>query len=136
MAPVWTLMLTTEGPVEAVDRSDWLSALRMADRPGRDAVPDRWVLHADTGWSERHVDTPRDRVEAEMRAEFRRMAGGAGIVEGTLHRWLYARTARPAGRPCFWSAEDGIGVAGDWCIGPDAGDAVESGRRLAREALA
>ena len=53
------------------------------------------------------------------------------------HRWNAAFPLNPLAPPerCFWDAEARLGMAGDWCVGPRAGDAFESGRALARRVL-
>ena len=42
----------------------------------------------------------------------------------------------PASQPCYVDGAAGLGLCGDWCIGPRAGDAWESGQAAARALLA
>ena len=137
MAPLWTVMLSYGDPVDGPDRieAETFTALRMGARPDRGAHPDRWVVHADAAWSRQNVDMPREDVGEHLLSDFRAATAADRPDHIDVHRWLYGRTAVPAGRPFFWNGSDAIGVAGDWCLGPNAGHAVESGRALAREIL-
>jgi len=138
MSPIWTLMLAYDGPLDM--RSDLLeteifTAIHQSSRPGREPVPERWVVHGAQGWSRANVDADPASVEAELLAAFGQVATGAEITHRALHRWLYGRVRTPAGKACFWTDERAIGAAGDWCLGPNGGHAVESGQALAREIL-
>ena len=138
MTPIWTLMLAFDGPLEM--RSDMIetetfTAIHQSTRSGRDPVPERWVVHGTQAWSRAHVDADKAAVEDELLSAFREVAVGADLTHRALHRWLYGRVRKVADAPCYWDQDQGIGAAGDWCLGPNAGDAVESGLTLAREIL-
>jgi renalase len=94
------------------------------------------VIHADPAFAADNLEAEPTSTAARLMAAFRAATGAPAPDEARLHRWRYARTSRPLGAPCLWSAEIGIGLAGDWCLGPDAGDAVASGRALADAVLA
>jgi predicted NAD/FAD-dependent oxidoreductase len=134
MEPGFTLMawLETEVPGEG-----WHTlapplgyAIRNGDKPGRDPG-ERWAVHADTGWARAHLEDDLETVAAAMLDAFAAQVGAGSVRSAVAHRWRYARTGRPLGQPCLWDAERGIGLAGDWCLGPDAGHAVASGRAVA-----
>lgn len=138
MTPIWTLMMAFDTPLTNVDEvieDEIFTALRQGTRAGRQATPERWVIHGTDAWSCRNVDTDRETVEARLADAFIGRVGQGAASHITSHRWLYGRTTTPAGVPCFWSDESQIGVAGDWCLGPRGGDAVRSGLSLAQEVL-
>ncbi len=139
MSPLWTLMAAFEQRVEAPDRLDFDAghmALRQSARPERDNVMDLWVMHGGAEWSRGTVDRPREEVQSALLDTFLGLTGAILPGETMIHRWLYARTATALDLPCLYDTEHRIGAAGDWCLGPNAGDAVRSGDALANAVLA
>ncbi len=135
MKPGWAVMARFDGPVPGPGWRDRLAppiglALRNSEKPGR-PEPEAWVLHADDTTALRDLEVPPGEMVARLVAAFRDQAGAPAPVEASAHRWRYARTRSPLGRPCLWDADLGLGLAGDWCLGTAAGDAVASGRALA-----
>jgi predicted NAD/FAD-dependent oxidoreductase len=72
-----------------------------------------------------------------MLAEFAAAAGQElpSPSHHTVHRWRQAFVERPLGRAFAIDAEFAAGACGDWCIGPRAEAAFDSGRALARALL-
>ena len=134
MRPCWTLMATFDAAVPAPDRLEIgdppALARRDAAKPGRDAL-ETWVMQAEADWSEAHLEEATEHVAQVLVASFRAATGASEPVHAAAHRWRFARTGRPLGKHCLWDPAHRIGLAGDWCIGPDAGDAVASGKALA-----
>jgi predicted NAD/FAD-dependent oxidoreductase len=138
MAPGWTLMAAFEA---AVLGPDWRElegplavGIRNSAKPGRDPG-EAWVVHAAEGFARELLEREKPAMAEVLLAAFRAQTGAAQPVLALAHRWRYARTEVPLGRACLWDAGLGIGLAGDWCLGPDAGDAVASGRALAAAVL-
>jgi predicted NAD/FAD-dependent oxidoreductase len=52
------------------------------------------------------------------------------------HRWRYAKVERASGAPFGWDAQLGVGVCGDWRLGPRIELAWRSGHELAGAMLA
>lgn len=103
---------------------------RQGSKPGR--ADDGWVAHATPDWTLDHLDDDRERVTAILAGRLGRLIGAeATAVPLALHRWRYARTLAPLGRPCLFDAATGIGLAGDWCLGARVEAAWLSGRALA-----
>ncbi|QPH55529.1 NAD(P)/FAD-dependent oxidoreductase [Pontivivens ytuae] len=139
MSPLWTLMAAFDQRVEAADRLEFDAghvALRQSARPERENAADLWVIHGGAEWSRGTVDRPREEVQGALLDAFLALTGAVLPVETMIHRWLYARTRTAAGLPCLYDADHRIGAAGDWCLGPNAGDAVRSGAALADAVLA
>ena len=139
MAPCWALMLSL---VTAIDpgfevwrsKSDnlaWIS--RNSSKPQRPAELDNWVAHASPDWSRRHLELDRGQV-AELMLEMltRRFGGQLPEIEHlSAHRWRYAMTTAPLGKPYICSEDRTLFVGGDWCLGARVESAHESGQLIA-----
>jgi len=138
MAPCYTLMAAFPGapdapPAEAAP----FAALSLSSRkPGRDPAPARWVAHATPGWTHDNLEREREAVAPELLAALAEALGRdpADAVHVAAHRWRYARVTTPVGAPCV--TDRGLVAAGDWLLGPDAGDAHASGLAAAAAVLA
>lgn len=97
---------------------------------------DRWVIHAEPGWSAAHLDASFEDIAAALLEAGRTHAALPDPVMAIGHRWRYARVSRPLGVSCLWDAAAQFGGCGDWCLGPTVADAVASGRALAAAVLA
>jgi predicted NAD/FAD-dependent oxidoreductase len=128
MNPCWTLLAAFDGARAAIaSPAPFEKVVRCSARPGRAPAPDRWVAHATLDWTEAYLEVDKP---AACDLLLPALAAALGVApEAALyaaaHRWRYARTAVPVGRPCV--AQDGMVAAGDWLLGPDAGDAFASG---------
>jgi len=94
-----------------------------------------YVAHASAEWTAEHLELSKEEIAKLMLVELADVVGACPGETRYLsgHRWRYARTATPLGRPCL---QDGpLVVAGDWCLGPNAEDAWASGRAAAQAVL-
>lgn len=137
MAPCWTLMAAFDGRVALPDVNRlpggpiaW--AARDSAKPGRDAASECWVVQAGAEWSRAHLELRPQEIAPLLLAALGALAGGTlpPVLHLAAHRWRYARVETPLGAPCLWDPHLGIGAAGDWCIGPRAESAAESGVAL------
>lgn len=136
--PCWTVMLAFSQPLpyarDTVGGDDdqplgW--AARNSAKPGRGAI-ETWVVQAGADWSEQHLEHSPGFVESAL------MDALAIRLELTLpqpiacssHRWRYARSGHLGSQP-LWEQALGLGVCGDWLLGPRIEDAWLSGNRLA-----
>ncbi len=133
MDPCWTLMAAFAARPDLPDAArdgdaalGWIA--RDAGKPGR--AGETWVAQASAAWTRAHLDLPRDAATAALLDLLRARAGGAlpGVLHADAHRWLYAQTPRPLGQGCLADPARGLVIAGDWCLGPRAEDAVHSAR--------
>jgi predicted NAD/FAD-dependent oxidoreductase len=140
MSPCWAVMAEFDAPVPvAFDAAfvnegalGWMA--RNSSKPGRPAG-EAWILHASHEWSESHVDMQPHEAGAALIAEFARvLAPHDGLVlpaprAVSTHRWRFAITRTPVGRPCLAAEGSGTPVVacGDWCLGPRVEDAHTSG---------
>ncbi|RVT86862.1 FAD-binding protein [Rhodobacteraceae bacterium CCMM004] len=135
MAPRWTLMLG-QAPSKALGQGP-SKGLAPARDPIETLIPQRGapgriVAHATAEWSTAHLEAPREAVQAALLAT---LGHDAPPVHVAVHRWRYARTARPLGRP-FLDCGDGLVAGGDWALGDRAEHAWLSGRAMAAHLLA
>ncbi|MGP1255927.1 MAG: NAD(P)/FAD-dependent oxidoreductase [Kiloniellales bacterium] len=136
VAPCWTAMLAFAEPLQA-SFDVWQSgehllswAARNASKPKRDAVPESWVLHAGPDWSAAHLESEPAEILPKLMAAFASQVGALPEpLHATAHRWRYARTITPLGRPFL--ACGGLLVGGDWCLGARAEAAYDSGLAMA-----
>jgi len=165
MSPCWTLMaLTDEPPGDPARAGAWdellppspplARVIRQDAKPGRLRRPGlaQWVAHADPGWSEQHLESSPQEVQAHLGRALEQALGTALTWRhAVVHRWRYAQVAQPVagqqageqvgGARCEWDAQAGLGACGDY-LGAGAGEGgggVEaawwSGRALARAIL-
>ncbi len=143
-APCWTLMLafpqamqpdlSTLGPQWSAARSKhhriaWVA--RESSKPGRSPI-ERWTVQASAAWSQEHLQDDPARVEAKLLKAFGEVTGiHAEPSHVDSQRWLYAKTEKPLGQSHLFSADKGLGLCGDWCLGYRVEDAFVSGLELA-----
>ena len=146
--PCWTLMLAypqavqpgliTLGPQWNAARSThhriaWMA--RESSKPGRERI-ERWTVQASAPWSAEHADDTPDRITGKLIKAFAEITGiRVTPAHAQVHRWLYAKTAKPLGQSHLWSKDQGIGLCGDWCLGHRVEDAFVSGLELALAVL-
>ena len=122
---VWRM----EGPVLS-----WIARNgTKADRPSSDC----WVVHATPEWSSKNLEPPPEAVLPELRAAFADVVGPLPDrhAYAAAHRWRYARTVTPLGRPHVSDCGGTLLVGGDWCLGGRVENAFQSGVSMAREIL-
>lgn len=108
-----------------------------SSKPGRRTRPATWVAQASAAWSARHLEVPRTEIAARMLPLLCAAIGAdpAQALQVDAHRWRYARTRVPLGRSFLRDAAGGLYLGGDWCLGPRAEDAWQSGRAIAADIL-
>ena len=137
-SPCWAAMLAFSSPLrvdfEAARVSDasplaWAAAMR-----GNSGGYSCWVLHAKPDWSTKNIEQSGEWVADSLARAF---AGIARIdvqpVHASAHRWRYAQVQVSAGTPFAWDEDLGIGVCGDWRLGPRIELAWQSGDALGSE---
>ncbi|MGF1551639.1 MAG: NAD(P)/FAD-dependent oxidoreductase [Paracoccaceae bacterium] len=141
--PVMTAMLALDGTLPAGverrvrDHPVLAKAIRQSALPGRDGPGERWVIHAAADWSRANLDTEKPAIADALVAAFAEAVGDLpGETYRAGHRWRYALTETPLGRPCLWDADRRLGLCGDWCLGDGVEHAWCSGVAMAEAVLA
>ncbi|MEM1343682.1 MAG: FAD-dependent oxidoreductase [Pseudomonadota bacterium] len=142
MEPCWTMIASATAPapdrvlIEG-DGAPLKLAIRDSAKPGRAASPETWVLHAGADWTRAHLEEAPDAVSQVLWQALSNALGQPlpAPEPVMMHRWLYARVARPLGQTHAYDPALGIGLAGDWCQGPGVEAAWLSGRALAQTML-
>ena len=144
MSGCWAAMLAFDRPLGlpldgAFVQDSLLSWIaRNNSKPGRDAAPETWVLHASAEWSQQHIDQEPAEILPLLMDAFWRATGAAPHAASfsTSHRWRYAIPSEPLPEHCLYDAALGVGACGDWCGGPRVEGAYRSGANLANRVLA
>ena len=145
MAPCWALMISFSQPLPVdfdarrfdTGATAWLA--RQASRPGH-AVDDNasprnaWVVHASADWSTAQLELEPAQAAALLQADLARVIGKPlpAVTFAQAHRWRYALTTQPLGKPFLAHGDNSLYVAGDWCLGARVECAYESGVAVAR----
>lgn len=143
MDPTWAVALAFDTPLDTpmegcfVQDSplDWLA--RNRSKPGRDATPDTWILHATSAWSKRHLDLSKEAIIELLHGAFAELLHCSMPAPSfsLAHRWLYARPAGSHEWGVLADADLGLYVCGDWCLSGRVEGAWLSGQEAARRLL-
>jgi predicted NAD/FAD-dependent oxidoreductase len=137
MLPCWAVMLGFSAPVSLPFDAAFVNTgpLRWIARDNsKPARPDSetWVLHANTAWSEQHLEDSPDAVVKALTQAFNAF-GGPTPDRAIAHRWRYSQPASsPKPDVCAWDPTLKLGLCGDWLNGGRVEGAWLSGHRLAR----
>ncbi|MGF1648957.1 MAG: NAD(P)/FAD-dependent oxidoreductase [Hyphomicrobiaceae bacterium] len=141
--PCLTMMAGFEVPLRLPDHLGQktgcllASILRNDLKPGRDETGVSFVVHANADWSRDNLNQEPDTIARDLLAAFEQAArdAGATLVPAPAylqgHRWRFARTRRALGESHIFDPALRLGLAGDWCLGPNAEHAFLSGEALA-----
>lgn len=108
-----------------------------SSKPGRNAEPETWVVHASPEWSHAHVNEPVESVTDLLTGEFWKATGLAPRQPHyrSAHRWLYALPPEPLADNCLFDADQMVVACGDWCAGSRVEGAFLSGLAAAGRML-
>lgn len=136
--PCWTVMLAFATPAPAKsniirDRGPIAWAARNSAKPGRETV-ECWVIQGTATWSTAQIDEAADSVITLLKNALENEIGAPipEILFSAAHRWRYALSSG-AGLGALWNKEIGLGVCGDWLVGPRVECAWLSGQELAEK---
>lgn len=134
-APCWAAMLLFDRPLDVSFDAAIIatsSPLAFAARARQLSAmgADGFVLHATRDWSRQNLESDAASVAEQLTVAFQHLAGATPPVAVTAHRWRYAKVEIPIGSPYRWSEDIGIGICGDWRLGPRAELAWRSGDAL------
>lgn len=142
MVPCWAVLASFDAPVATgfdaafVNDSALTWIARNNAKPGREPMPECWVLHAARDWSETALEEPAEAVCARMLAEFRRVTGCDDVpASARAHRWRFAGPGAGTDLTCLFDAASGAGACGDWLAGSRVEGACISGLDLAARIL-
>jgi len=134
-SPCWAAMLVFPSPVRVdfeAARVGGSSPLAWgAQMKSNGSAYSCWVLHAKRDWSNANINQSAEWVVDKLAREFSELAHiDVQPLHASAHRWRYAQVQISAGTPFAWDAGLGIGVCGDWRLGPRVELAWQSGDAL------
>jgi len=142
-APGLTLMAAVDAPAPFSQRNmpqdDLAWIAQDNSKPGRaPGLPTTWVAHASAAFSARHLERDAPGIAALMVPLLCDRLGIAPdrVAHAAAHRWRYAHVTAALGQPFLRSADGRLYLGGDWCLGPRAEAAWNSGTALADDLLA
>lgn len=135
--PCWTSMFVFGQPLDGLpsvirNSGDIAWAARNSAKPHR-PKPEAWVVQASAAWSSVRFDSAPEQI-SELLVSALSDAAGYTIsppIAAASHRWRYALSAG-TGNGALWNPDIGLGVCGDWLLGPRVECAWLSGRLLAQ----
>lgn len=143
MEPCLTLMAAfpVDSPRPYASRLDrthpltWIA--QDSNKPERTRKAVTWVAQASPRFSGDHLEATPDDIAARMLSLLadELSIDPALATYARVHRWRYAQTSTPLGQPYLRTDDRTLYVGGDWCLGPCAEDAWQSGRAMARDIL-
>jgi renalase len=138
--PCWTAMFAFDQslgdlPVVIRDRDDIAWAARNSAKPGRSGL-ETLVVQANAAWSQANLELEQAEVAAKLWMAFSGALNCNQITPAfaAAHRWRFALSAGTKDA-ALWHANKGLGVCGDWLLGPRVECAWLSGRELASRIL-
>ena len=106
---------------------------RDSSKPQRNKNYDSWVLHGTPRWSKDWLEAERDIIAEKLLENFRQTYHNPlpeiKILRG--HKWRYALADKMLGKEFLASDDNTLFLGGDWCMGPRAEYAYNSGRAIA-----
>lgn len=135
MQGCWTMMLNFTQALDLSFDAAFINQGRLSwiannsHKPQRSGLP-TWVLHANTDWSEQHLETDAGAVAALLVESFVELTGVTPQAQ-TIHRWRYASTATNLTQQYAYDQPKNLGLCGDWLNGGRVEGAWLSGRQLA-----
>ncbi|MCA1243530.1 FAD-dependent oxidoreductase [Stappia stellulata] len=145
VAPCWAVMIALDdvpAPGALPDTGQiadspiaWIAP--EASKPYRVAEPARLVLHASPEWSRDNLERPAEEVARLLLDALNSLSKGSlpATTHVAAHRWRYAKTQVPLGRPFLDIADGTLLAGGDWCLGARVECGFDSGVSLADRIL-
>ncbi|MCI5043153.1 MAG: FAD-dependent oxidoreductase [Aquisalinus sp.] len=139
MTPCWTLMVAfaerLDIPLDFQEAPgpDVAKLMRNSAKPGREPLPDCWVLQATEKWSISHLEEDKEAAHQLLLSILQDIAGFPlpTPVYKTAHRWRYALTKNAYGVPFLPHPDGSIYLGGDWLLGDSIAHAWRSGSAIA-----
>ncbi len=109
-------------------------AARDGSKPGRqNAGAETWIVQARPAISAAAMDWEKPTIVRRLQEDFAHLIARdlPPTIYAAGHRWRYAFAEKPLGAPFVLGANMTLAAIGDWCLGPRAEAAYDSGRAVA-----
>ena len=136
----WTMMLRFNQAITMPFEAAFINDGILSWVARNNAKPQRtgqevWVIHAQSQWSQDHIDADPQTIAPQMIAAFIAI-GGLAPAEYAIHRWRYASSDANYQERFHCDFERSIGYCGDWLHGGRVEGAWLSGHALAKTIIA
>ena len=136
----WTIMLRLNEAITMPFEAAFINEGILSWVARNNAKPQRtgdevWVIHAQSQWSQEHIDADPLAIAPQMIAAFIAL-GGKAPAEYAIHRWRYASSDTSYQERFHCDFERGMGYCGDWLHGGRVEGAWLSGHALANTIIA
>lgn len=136
----WTMMLRLNEAIAMPFEAAFINEGILSWVARNNAKPQRtgeevWVIHAQSQWSENHIDADPNTIAPQMIEAFIAL-GGKAPAEYAIHRWRYASSDTSYQERFHCDFKRGIGYCGDWLHGGRVEGAWLSGQALANTIIA
>jgi predicted NAD/FAD-dependent oxidoreductase len=136
----WTMMLRLNEAITMPFEAAFINEGILSWVARNNAKPQRtgdevWVIHAQSQWSQEHIDADPLAIAPQMIAAFIAL-GGKAPAEYAIHRWRYASSDTSYQERFHCDFERGMGYCGDWLHGGRVEGAWLSGHALANTIIA
>ena len=136
----WTMMLRFNEAIAMPFEAAFINEGILSWVARNNAKPQRtgeevWVIHAQSQWSQDHIDADPLAIAPQMIAAFLAL-GGKAPAEYAIQRWRYASSDTSLQEGFHCDFERSIGYCGDWLHGGRVEGAWLSGHALANTIIA
>lgn len=106
-------------------------------KPGRSQAAVTWVAQASLAFSNAYLEESPSEIASRMLSLLAEVLDldPAHAIYVCAHRWRYAQSSAPLEQPFLHNDDRTLYAGGDWCLGPRAEDAWQSGRAIAHDIL-
>ncbi len=139
--PCWAGLFVFDRPLEVQPRvirneGDIAWAAPNRAKPGRTG-PEAWIVQASALWSTARLEASSAKIAEPLLAALAEIFGTSipAPIASFAHRWRFALSAG-TGDGALWNPDIGLGVCGDWLLGPRVECAWLSGQMLAERCVA
>lgn len=107
--------------------------VRDTSKPGRLAPPETFVAHTTPAWSAGWVDADAGAICEELKSALRTAMGPLPtVLYASAHRWRFSQAIEPLGAPFAATTDGSVLAGGDWALGRNIEQALQSGRAMAQ----
>ena len=136
--PCWSLILTTKNKLNCLDynrfnRNDIAYIVFNNSKPKRNNKVNAYIVHSAPEWAKKNLSLEQQEAETILSNLLADQLNQELDIEYIkAHKWLYAQTRVPLGKPFIKNLDQNLFIGGDWCLGSNVDSAFNSGLKIAK----